>query len=147
MRQNYTFIRNSNADKYLKIIYPCRLRQVKTNSHPLVPSLSAEKKMLPVTWHTHMHTHMHTHTLHTRNIHGICFTVFHMSPPRTRLPHACSFAVLNHVGLTRVLKEISYPIPAAAERVPWLERLDIQSQEKISEEIDPLADVARENAL
>lgn len=56
-------------------------------------------------------------------------------------------AVFNRVALTRVLKEISYPIPATADRVPWLERLDVQTTECLPEDLDPLADVARENAL
>ena len=50
-------------------------------------------------------------------------------------------------SLSRVLKDISYPIPEKADRVPWLEKLDVTAESGFPETVSVEADVERENTL
>lgn len=56
--------------------------------------------------------------------------------------------IINDVdGLNKALRSIQYPIPAAAERVPWLEKLDVTAEKGVPSTLNPEADVERENAF
>lgn len=57
-----------------------------------------------------------------------------------------NFAVVyDESAMIRILSEMAYPIPETAERVPWLERLDIVVPQFIEAKQDQ--DVSREKQL